>query len=388
VKSLRAMTLSFRSLGRGARIFIGVLAAFGALADSKHERGAVTYTHDEVKEIPWSIHIAKVDRHRKDLRIVCTIGQHTNLGMSVVSDQVKALPPELGKPLAAINGDFFKNTRTNPGDPEGLEIMRGELVSAPVASRSCFWMETNGSLHVAPVTPQFAVTLPDGAAIPFGLNEERAADGVVFYTTALGTSTRATGGIEFILERQGEGAWLPLRAGSAYTARVRQVNGAGDSGITRDTAVLSVGPRAASRFSSVVAGSALRISTATQPNLSAAQEAMGGGPALVHGGTAVSFKGIQPRHPRSAIGWNDDFIFLVEVDGRQRASAGMTLPELADYMVKIGCREALNLDGGGSATLWVYGNVMNTPSEGRERPAANALVIVQDKRAPAGAPAR
>jgi exopolysaccharide biosynthesis protein len=78
----------------------------------------------------------------------------------------------------------------------------------------------------------------------------------------------------------------------------------------------------------------------------------------------------------------------VEVDGRQRASAGMTLPELADYMVKIGCREALNFDGGGSATLWVYGNVMNTPSEGRERPAANALVIVQDKRAPAGAPAR
>ena len=58
----------------------------------------------------------------------------------------------------------------------------------------------------------------------------------------------------------------------------------------------------------------------------------------------------------------------------------MTLPELADYMVKIGCEAALNLDGGGSATMWVYGQVMNSPSEGRERGMANALVVIQKEK--------
>jgi exopolysaccharide biosynthesis protein len=78
------------------------------------------------------------------------------------------------------------------------------------------------------------------------------------------------------------------------------------------------------------------------------------------------------------MGWNKTHYFLVEVDGRQKISAGMTFPELAAYMVKIGCEEAINLDGGGSATIWVYGSVMNSPSEGRERPAANGLVVVRN----------
>jgi exopolysaccharide biosynthesis protein len=48
--------------------------------------------------------------------------------------------------------------------------------------------------------------------------------------------------------------------------------------------------------------------------------------------------------------------------------------------VKLGCEEAMNFDGGGSATFWVLGNVMNSPSEGQERPSANALVLVQKPR--------
>ena len=94
-------------------------------------------------------------------------------------------------------------------------------------------------------------------------------------------------------------------------------------------------------------------------------------------GTALQWSGVKLRHPRTAIGWNHDYIFLVEVDGRQAdLSVGMTLPELAAYMIKLGCDHAMNLDGGGSATLWARGNVMNSPSEGRERPAANTLVLV------------
>jgi exopolysaccharide biosynthesis protein len=88
------------------------------------------------------------------------------------------------------------------------------------------------------------------------------------------------------------------------------------------------------------------------------------------------------RHPRSAIGWNNETIFFVQVDGRQpNLSIGMTLPELAKFLeVKLHCDEAMNLDGGGSSEIWMNGHIMNSPCFGRERNTANAIVLVEKKR--------
>jgi exopolysaccharide biosynthesis protein len=84
------------------------------------------------------------------------------------------------------------------------------------------------------------------------------------------------------------------------------------------------------------------------------------------------------RHLEAPIELNH--IFLVEVDGRQMGlSVGMSFPGLADYMVRLGCEEAMNFDGGGSATLWALGMVRNNPSEGQERPSANALVVLRKR---------
>ncbi len=66
------------------------------------------------------------------------------------------------------------------------------------------------------------------------------------------------------------------------------------------------------------------------------------------------------------------------MDGRQLdVSLGMTFTQLAKYMRDLGCEQAMNLDGGGSATLWAFGAVKNSPSEGQERAAPNALVVVK-----------
>jgi exopolysaccharide biosynthesis protein len=126
-------------------------------------------------------------------------------------------------------------------------------------------------------------------------------------------------------------------------------------------------------------GTILTIWLETLPDLTGVAVAIGGGPALVRDGKPMHWNGfLHMRHPRTALGWNKDNIFLVEVDGRQsNISLGMTFPELADYLIKIGCSEAMNLDGGGSATLWALGSVRNSPSEGEERPSANALVVVR-----------
>lgn len=92
------------------------------------------------------------------------------------------------------------------------------------------------------------------------------------------------------------------------------------------------------------------------------------------------------RHPRTAVGIlnNKNWLFLV-VDGRQKISAGLSLPQLALFMKKRGCTYALNLDGGGSSTFVIENQIVNSPS-GREyslwkgkkaeRPISNAILIL------------
>lgn len=361
-----------------AVLFCALIATAPASTNRHPDPGnGFIYRNDKVADVPWSIHFLKVDRTRADLRFETSLGAGNQIGMSLVSEQVKTLPAGIGKPIAAVNGDFYKSAAKYPGDPEGLQIIRGELVSAPSPTRSCFWIDASGQPHQTNVQSQFKVTLPGKTSVALGLNEERGQDQVVLYTAANGASTKTTGGFEVILKRSGMNQWLPLAVGETYTAIVQQVNANGDSPLTTNTMVLSAGPRAPGEMGALKPGDTVQISTATGPNVRGARVALGGGPALVRGSKEITFKGLQPRHPRVALGWNKQSFFLVEVDGRQSISAGMSFPELATYMLNLGCEEAINLDGGGSATMWVYGNVMNSPSEGRERPAANALILMR-----------
>ena len=74
------------------------------------------------------------------------------------------------------------------------------------------------------------------------------------------------------------------------------------------------------------------------------------------------------RHPRAALGLTGDGVVAVVCDGRSRHDAGLTLVELARLMAGLGCRDALNLDGGGSASLVSGGRLVNLPRGGFEAP--------------------
>ena len=86
-------------------------------------------------------------------------------------------------------------------------------------------------------------------------------------------------------------------------------------------------------------------------------------------------------HPRAALGLAGDRIYAVVCDGRARHDAGLTLAELANLMLALGCRDALNLDGGGSASLISGGRLQNLPRGDFEtpepggRPISTALVF-------------
>jgi hypothetical protein len=131
------------------------------------------------------------------------------------------------------------------------------------------------------------------------------------------------------------------------------------------------------------------------------------GPLLVHMGKSVIIPGEDPegissssdqfdddwtgdqRYPRCAIGANEDFIFCVMVSGyepgtKQGYDTGLTLGEIADFMVSLGATEALNLDGGSSATLVANAELVNRPRGGKTidfkifpegRPIPNAIIF-------------
>jgi hypothetical protein len=88
------------------------------------------------------------------------------------------------------------------------------------------------------------------------------------------------------------------------------------------------------------------------------------------------------RYPRAALGLDDGDLIAAVGDGRADDEAGLTMAELAEAMVGLGAVEAINLDGGGSASLVVGGRLRNTPREehGKElvggREVATALRFV------------
>ncbi|HHV63533.1 MAG TPA: phosphodiester glycosidase family protein [Peptococcaceae bacterium] len=85
------------------------------------------------------------------------------------------------------------------------------------------------------------------------------------------------------------------------------------------------------------------------------------------------------KQPRTIIGKyaNDDLIMIV-IDGRQNDwSLGVTLERLQDKLLELGVKDAYNLDGGGSSAMYYKGQILNRPSEGRERPVVNNIVILR-----------
>lgn len=338
-----------------------------------------SYSQETLAEGPWSVQVIRIRRDRSDLGIHVLLGGGDRLGVATLSSQASTFPKARGQALAALNGDFFARGGPCLGDPEGLCIRDGELISAP-NGKSAFWMGPDRSLHLGPVVSLLSMITPDGTSLPIGLNEERQERPVLF-TATVGPRTPSAHGTECLLIAEA-GTVLPIRPGLRSAFRLQSVHSGGNTPIPTNGVVLSLPAKHGVSPTQTAPGSLWTLSTETQPDLKDAQTALGGGPALLKEGQPTQFQSSDARHPRSAIGWNAEFFFLVQVDGRQPGlSVGMSLAELAAHLRRLGCTDALNLDGGGSSTLWARGQVMNTPSEGSERPMGNALLITLENRA-------
>lgn len=113
------------------------------------------------------------------------------------------------------------------------------------------------------------------------------------------------------------------------------------------------------------------------------------GPLLLSGGKPVELAKRafnDNRHPRTCACVTDEGkILLLTADGRTDQAYGLSLPELTALMQHLGCRDAVNLDGGGSTTMWIsgqpFGGIVNMPCDNKqfdhlgERKVANAVLV-------------
>jgi hypothetical protein len=282
--------------------------------------------------------------------------------------------------IAATNGGYFRTEGPYRGEPAGIVITAGKVLSEPSRRRPGLAVSNKGPrtrLAVVDVDLRAEVVAGDKARRRIdGINRPRLDNELILFTPGFDRTT-LTGpqGIEATFEK------------GKITGVVEAVGGAV---IPAEGGVLSAHGEAAAWVRSHL-GPGTRVETRTEAAFSPRPSfppdfVIGGGPRLVRDGRSAGppDPGIYPsgfadaRHPRTAVGVRaDGRIVLVTVDGRQpERSVGMTIAELAALLLELGALEAINMDGGGSTTMAVRGKVVNSPSDlAGERAVGDALLV-------------
>lgn len=375
-------------LNRWASLAVVLVVAFGGIAlpgsaaplpaDFKEAQPGISHYSDRIAAGPLAVQVVRIDRSRKELQFLPMLGHGTRIGLNTLSSQVRLVPRTVGRAVAAINGDFYKTEGDAfPGDPRGLFVSRGNVVSAP-AGTATFLIGTNGSPQIVETESAFELTWPGGEVSTLGLNAIDVEAPTILFTAAAGTMPMDQRGAVLVLESAGGKPLSTLPLGGVVEAKVAALRSTGQL-LSPDRPWLWVSPSVRS-LRGLQPGAVVKMNFATTPALGPVDTAISGGPVLVRGGKVqrVTTNKAGERHPRSAMGWNSTHFFLVTVDGRQpQWSIGVNLPELAAYMRELGCTDAMNLDGGGSTELWMAGRVINRPCYGHERETATSLVVVR-----------
>ncbi|MDH4197904.1 MAG: phosphodiester glycosidase family protein [Candidatus Aminicenantes bacterium] len=282
--------------------------------------------------------------------------------------------------LAAVNGGYFRTEGLYRGEPAGIVVRGAKVLSEPYRKRPGLAVSgADGStkLGFINVVVRADAVAADGTSRAInGVNRPRLDDDLILFTPDFHRTTlTGPNGIEAV-----------VAAGLIVAIH----DGAGSRAIPADGFVLSAHGTARRWVREHLRpGTSVEVRTVTkvEPELRFDPEfILGGGPVLLRGGAPVAAADTGEyaagfrleRHPRTAVGARaDGRLILVTVDGRQPAlSVGMTIDELTALMKELGCREAINLDGGGSTTMVIRGKVVNHPSDAAgERPVGDALLV-------------
>jgi len=339
---------------------------------SVHVGPGVIHTKIISPEVPYAINILEVDLTNPYIEMETVKANDQLLGMETVSRMATRKSTEGHRVVGAVNGDFYD---MGSGVPTNLQMLDGEIVTLPIPYEVIGFDYRNKPFMDVLSYSGNLITKNSNYSIA-GVNTTRGADNLVLYNQYKGA---ATGTNEFGTELAIEPI-DPWYGNDTIRAIIKQsVSGKGNMEIVDGDGVLS-GHGAASAFlNSLSVGDTVKIVYNIAPSLPKLKEAIGGREWIVRNGVNVG--GWLELHPRTAAGFSQDStkLYLIVIDGRTSISKGMTLKQLGEFMLRIGnIYQGVNLDGGGSTTMVVNGNVENLPSGGPgiQRAVANGLMVV------------
>lgn len=354
---------------------------------------------------PNRVFVARMDRSVEKVILDTSIAQgRLAYGLEKVSDMFiryddainfveypSGTPYEYGlrnKVVVAINGSFLEPNTTIPYSgmiQSGWYAKRykdfsgaafGWKYDVDVTKRQAFI----GDCVYHKVYKQIIRNTESGVILPVnGINVSRPANSMILYTSQYDTTTRtASDGVEVLIEMKRASLLLTEpRGAKGIVVRIRE--DAGSTTIPFDHIVLSAhGTAAANLLNGIEEGDEIEVDQeitsftsdcdieVTLPNWVKTYAGITGDHTYLKDGLFM----FHPTknfvlEPRTAIAYNDDYIYFIVVDGRQpNVSVGMTYGQLAAFSVdNLEAKWALTMDSGGSSTMVINGLVMNNPSD-------------------------
>ena len=347
-----------RSLKKPDRLYIDISKNYERIKKIIVADGIthITYNRRTI-DGPLSAHFLDVDSKKYELRPALAGGIVKGRATTgkIAADN---------KAVAAINASYFDTD----GTILGYLRIDGTTVGSTYFTRSALGIRADGSAFVDKLPYNCSVKIGNSVLFASGVNAQRGEDGLIIYNRYY---DRRTGTNEFGREYLIRGNIVSLIKGN-------------NSEIPQDGYIISVHGTAKNVFSKVKAGDKVVIDENLGAVWQGVPQVIGAGPMLVKNGQvkvtadeeefpADIARGRAPR-TGAAIMVNGHYLLGI-VDGRQTFSIGCTLAEWAELLKKFGAREAINFDGGGSTEMVLNGHVVNSPSDGNERPVGSALIV-------------
>lgn len=336
------------------------------------------YHSDSSDSAPLSIHVLEADLN--DIYLLPTLALDQIIGQETTSSMVSRKGA-----IAGINGGFsYSNDPWNRfhGDPKDLFVLDGVILSEPFSSRASFGVQNFQDSTQYPFVDQLKLSLnilanTEPQVQLTGVNRARGTNDLILYTPEWHTTTLTAGdGLEWVFQ---PGQIL------------QQPPGINSSPIPSNGFVLSASGTYIDSLSRIEDDIQIQVlfSSLLNPGVTprlANTSYQTAGPILIlngniisdHSGEQIPEAFVTTRHPRTAVGISEDTqkLWMVVVDGRQPGlSVGMSLPELTTFLKGLGAYHAYNLDGGGSSTMVIRNNVVNAPSDPKERRRCDALLL-------------
>lgn len=269
--------------------------------------------------------------------------------------------------IGAVNGGFFYG-----GRPIGALMQNGMPVGKPHPGRSAIGWTSTGEVHFGSGVMRTSVATPMGKVEISSYNTPPAEGAASLYTS---TVTPAASGLHpDTLE-------LYVENGVITSKRLAVES---DHALSKDGFMIAARGRSKEILNELPEGSPLILekewANTTYRDFSHLIQA---GPMLLSNGVAVtgseSFNSsiTEKQHPRTFVGVDaSNRIIWAVMDGRDPMhSMGGTIAETRWIAKSLGMINALNLDGGGSSTLWWRGIITNKPSDGKERPVPYGITM-------------